>query len=93
MKTKPAPAPCVVVKYENGQPVKTETVVRDPLPLSDERENERGVSRFVWRVMATQETGEECFVGRYSTRAQADRAITMHMASHPEHRSCWKEKI
>ena len=90
MKT-PAPSPCVITRFDDdGSVVATYTQTRDPIRVN-EREPDVVVRRFV--VLAEQETGETQHVGYAATRAQADAICDAHMASHPEHRSCWFERI
>jgi len=86
------PTTCLITKYVDGKPAETEVVLRAPLPNPyGRKELEVFVRRF--RVIAEQETGEEHFVAYASTLAECDAFIAIHMAQHPEHRSCWFERL
>ena len=92
MKKLPDPTPCVVTKYVDGKPVAQEVVIRPVLlDVRDKKEPERTVRKF--RVMAEQETGEKVFVGYAEHMTEANDLIALHKAQHPEHRSCWFERI
>lgn len=85
MRHMPIPvAPCVVTKYVDGKPVVTETITRAPLPdVRNKKEPEVFKRRL--RVMARQETGEECFVAYAQGEYEAALLMAAHEVIHPEH--------
>ncbi|OPZ77054.1 MAG: hypothetical protein BWY79_01334 [Actinobacteria bacterium ADurb.Bin444] len=85
------PAPCVITKFDSdGNVIDTHVQTRDPIRL---REREPETVKRLYVVLAEQETGEDFHVGYAGDRRQADQMCDAHMASHPEHRACWFERL
>lgn len=88
----PPPAPVTVyVPNESGELIASRTVEAPPSHRFEDYERD-GVF-YCYRLIATQETGEEMFAGKARSYAHAMSLRDEWMSSHPEHRGVTIEPI
>ena len=78
------PSPCTTYRPDStGALIAVAIETREPIIFPSEYEPERAT--YYFSVVCRQETGEGYHIGNARSRAHAEKLISAHMLSHPEH--------